>query len=79
MKLPRDVSGERLIRMLVRNCRYRKVHQVGSHVVLQTDDPKHHRLSVPNHPVLKVGTLNAILRQVAKAKNIPREHLASKL
>lgn len=78
MKLPRDVSGERLVHMLVRDWDYRKVNQVGSHVVLQTDDPLHHRLSVPNHSVLKVRTLNAILRQVAEAKGVARDRLLAK-
>jgi hypothetical protein len=42
---------------------------------LQTDDPIHHRLSVPDHDPLRVGTLNAILRAVAQAKNVTRDEV----
>jgi hypothetical protein len=38
----------------------RKVHQVGSHVIIETDTPQHQRLSVPDHHPLRTGTLNAI-------------------
>jgi predicted RNA binding protein YcfA (HicA-like mRNA interferase family) len=65
--------------MLIRDWGYRKVNQVGSHIILQTDDPAHHRLSVPSHYALKVGTLNAILRQVAAAKGVSRERVIAKL
>ena len=35
----------------------------------------HHRLSVPDHKPLRLGTLNAILRQVAVAKGVSREDI----
>jgi predicted RNA binding protein YcfA (HicA-like mRNA interferase family) len=54
---------------------YRHVHQVGSHVVLETDDPSHHRLAVPDHKILRVGALNGILRAVAKHKSVNREDI----
>lgn len=41
MKLPRDVSGERLIRCLCQRWGYRRAGQVGSQVVLETDTPFH--------------------------------------
>ena len=75
MKIPRDLSGRDLIKTLCRNCGYRIVHQVGSHVILETDDPSHHRLAVPDHRVLRVGTLNGILRAVAEHKKITREDI----
>jgi len=49
-----------------------KVHQVGSHIILQTESPRHHRIAIPDHKPLRVGTLNAILREVAAAKNVTR-------
>ena len=58
---------------------YRKVHQVGSHIILQTDEPGHHRLSVPDHKPLRVGTLNGILRDVAAAKRVTREDILGSL
>jgi len=49
MKLPRDLSGERLAAHLVKYWGYAKVHQVGSHVILQTQDPFSHRIAIPQH------------------------------
>lgn len=72
MRLPRDLSGRELIKILCRDWGYRRVHQVGSHVVLETDDPFQHRISVPDHAVLRIGTLNAILRAVAMHKGVGR-------
>jgi hypothetical protein len=38
MKIPRDVSGTHLVDVLCRRWRYTKVHQVGSHIILETSD-----------------------------------------
>jgi predicted RNA binding protein YcfA (HicA-like mRNA interferase family) len=79
VKLPRDVSGRALAAALVRDWGYRQVNQVGSHMILQTDAPAHHRLSVPDHTPLRIGTLNAILRAVARAKGVGREDIVASL
>ncbi len=79
MKLPRDLSGRELVKALVQHWAYRQVNQVGSHIVLQTDTPIAHRVSVPDHDSLRIGTLNAILRAVAKAKGVSREDVVAKL
>ncbi|MBV9993459.1 MAG: type II toxin-antitoxin system HicA family toxin [Alphaproteobacteria bacterium] len=79
MKLPRDIAGRDLARALIRHWGYVQVNQVGSHIILQTDNPKHHRLSVPDHDSLRIGTLNAILRSVAEAKGVRREDIVEKL
>jgi predicted RNA binding protein YcfA (HicA-like mRNA interferase family) len=72
MKIPRDLSGHDLIQTLCRTWGYRVVHQEGSHVVLETDEPSHQRLAVPTHKYLRIGTLNAILRTVANHKRVQR-------
>jgi len=79
VKLPRDLSGRDLVKGLVQHWGYRQVNQVGSHIVLQTDTPVPHRISVPDHDSLRIGTLNAILRAVAKAKGVSREDVVAKL
>ena len=48
-------------------------------MVLETDDPSHYRIAVPDHKSLRVGTLNGILRAVAEHKGIAREDLLSSL
>jgi predicted RNA binding protein YcfA (HicA-like mRNA interferase family) len=72
MKLPRDLGGEDLIEVLCKHYGYRRLHQEGSHVILETESPRHHRLSVPNHHPLRLGTLNAILRAVAEVQGVER-------
>ncbi|HUH62044.1 MAG TPA: type II toxin-antitoxin system HicA family toxin, partial [Terracidiphilus sp.] len=65
MKLPRDLSGQDLIKHLCKHWAYERVHQVGSHVILQTEQPSHHRIAIPEHSPLRIGTLNSILSSVA--------------
>jgi predicted RNA binding protein YcfA (HicA-like mRNA interferase family) len=75
MKIPRDLSGKALVDLLCRHWDYRIVHQEGSHIVLETDNPSRHRLAVPAHKSLLVGTLSAILRAVARHKGVDRRDL----
>jgi hypothetical protein len=48
-------------------------------VVLETEEPSHHRIAVPAHKALRVGTLAAILRAVAKHKGVERQKLLESL
>ena len=75
MKLPRDLSGAELIKLLCKHHDYRRVNQEGSHVILEINSPRHHRLAVPDHTPLRVGTLNAILRTVAEVKGVTKEDI----
>lgn len=75
MKLPRDVSGRDLAKALCRDWSYRQVHQVGSHIILQTDHPLPHRISIPDHSPLRIGTFNAILRAVARIKQVSKDEV----
>jgi predicted RNA binding protein YcfA (HicA-like mRNA interferase family) len=75
MRLPRDLSGEELARRLCRNWAYERVHQVGSHIILQTELPSHHRIAIPAHSPLRLGTLNAILAAVAAHKDVTKEEI----
>lgn len=77
MKLPRNLSGGTLAKALCRQWGYRQVHQVGSHVVLETEEPTHQRIAIPDHTSLRVGTLNGILRAVARHKGVSREEILS--
>lgn len=79
MKIPRDLSGSDLVKALCRDWGYRVVHQEGSHVVLETLDPSHQRVVVPAHRNLRIGTLSAILRSVARRKSVEREDILKSL
>lgn len=79
MKVPRDLSGAQLVKILCRDWGYRMVHQEGSHIILQTDTPTNQRLSVPNHNPVRVGTLNSIARAVSTHKGVERQQLLESL
>ena len=79
MKLPCDLSGSDLIAALCRSWGYVKVNQVGSHIILQTQEPTPHRVAVPAHKALRVGTLNAILKGVANHKGVDRQAILDSL
>ena len=75
MKLPRDLSGAELIKVLCKHYGYSRVNQEGSHVILETNTPRQHRISIPDHSPLRIGTLNAILRAVAHVQGLDREDI----
>jgi predicted RNA binding protein YcfA (HicA-like mRNA interferase family) len=58
---------------------YRAVRQTGSHIRLQIDHPKPHAVTVPNHSPLKLGTLAAILADIAEHRGISKAALAEML
>lgn len=74
MKLPRDLSGEALARKLG-VLGYSVTRPTGSHIRLTTQRSGEHHLTVPAHDPLKLGTLNAILREVQRHHEITREDL----
>lgn len=78
MKLPRDLSGADLIRALGR-IGYTATRTTGSHVRLTIQHPSQHHVTVPAHDPLKVGTLAAILADVAAHLAIDRAELALRL
>ena len=79
MKIPRDVSGLQLADVLCRRWGYTKVHQVGSHMILETSGPTRQRISIPDHNPLRLGTLGSILRKVAQHKGVPRDAIIADL
>ena len=36
---------------------YAKVHQVGSHIILEISEPTHQRIAIPEHDPVRLGTL----------------------
>ena len=77
MRLPRDIDGEQLVKALGR-LGYRVVRQTGSHIRLHCEDPSH-SITVPEHRPIKVGTLAAILADVAERHVLERSALIERL
>ena len=78
MKLPRDISGPELARLL-KKLGYQISRQTGSHLRLTTNDRGQHHVTIPNHDPIKVGTLSGILGDVARHFEINRDELLKRL
>lgn len=78
MKLPRDLSGQELVKALER-LGYEVSRQTGSHIRVTTQRDGEHHITVPAHDPIKIGTLNAILRDVADHADLSREELLEEL
>jgi predicted RNA binding protein YcfA (HicA-like mRNA interferase family) len=78
MKLPRDLSGAELVKGL-EAVGYVVIRQRSSHIRLSTQRNGEHHVTVPNHDALKVGTLSAVLGDVAAHLNLDRETLLQQM
>ncbi|MGH7557667.1 MAG: type II toxin-antitoxin system HicA family toxin [Gemmatimonadota bacterium] len=79
MKLPRDLSGDDLAKKLI-PLGYTITRQTGSHLRLsRTTSEGSHHVTIPRHRALRVGTLNAILRDVANTLGISKEELLRRI
>ena len=75
MKLPRDISGIDLVKAL-KNLGYCETRQTGSHIRLSIEkDEVQHHLTVPAHDPLKLGTLAAIIFDVAQHKKASKDQV----
>lgn len=78
MKLPRDLDGDDLAKLL-RRFDYEITRQVGNHIRLTTTQNGEHHITIPRHRPLRIGALNAILRDVAQHLDMSRDELLDAL
>ena len=78
MRLPRDVSGPRLV-VALRRLGYEAVRSRGSHVRVTTQRNGEHHEVVPMHRPIKVKTLSSILKSVAQHHDMSVEELINEL
>jgi len=78
VKVPRDVGGEELARLL-KKYGYQISRQTGSHMRLTSNLKGEHHITIPKHKPLKVGTLNGILSDIAKYLELDKQILISEL
>jgi predicted RNA binding protein YcfA (HicA-like mRNA interferase family) len=79
MKVPRDISANKLIKMLS-TLGYSQTRQVGSHIrlTLNKDNQSFH-ITIPNHNPIKIGTLNNILNDISAQVKISKQELIERL
>ena len=78
MKLPRDIDGIELIKLLAQ-FGYSVTKQTGSHIRVTTHMNGEHHVTIPNHDPLKIGTLNNVLKDIAEHFNIRKDELMKKV
>jgi predicted RNA binding protein YcfA (HicA-like mRNA interferase family) len=79
MKLPRDISGEKLTALLTKYGYY-ETRRTGSHIRLTTTfKGSEHHLTVPAHNPLKIGTLNNIITDVATYLEMDKQTVIKQL
>jgi predicted RNA binding protein YcfA (HicA-like mRNA interferase family) len=78
VRLPRDLGGEELASLLGRHG-YEVTPQTGSHMRLTTTRRGEHHVTIPRHSSLRLGTLSAVLRDVAEHLGMSRQELMETL
>jgi len=58
---------------------YIVTRQTGSHLRLTCREPVEHHLTIPDHDPIRVGTLAAILRDIAERRHMSRADLIAAL
>ena len=78
-KIPRDVSGRKLAKLLEKYG-YRIKRETGSHIRLVSRfGNKEHKITLPDHYPIKIGTLNNILKDLAEYLKVGKEKLINEL
>jgi predicted RNA binding protein YcfA (HicA-like mRNA interferase family) len=79
LKLPRDLSGDQLTKLL-RRFGYEVTRQTGSHMrVTSKRKGTEHSVTIPAHKELRIGTLAEILGDAARYLEMDRDELAQDL
>jgi predicted RNA binding protein YcfA (HicA-like mRNA interferase family) len=74
-KLPRNLTGLELCKRLAK-FGYKQTRQTGSHIrVTRISDEAEHHVTIPAHDPIKIGTLNAILTDIANHLGIAKNEL----
>ncbi len=79
MRIPRDIDGKSLAYLLTR-FGYQITRQTGSHIRLTSlFCGKEHHVTIPDHKPLRIGTLSAILGDVASYLNVDKDELVREI
>lgn len=78
MRIPRDISGGELIKRL-KPFGYSITRQTGSHIRLTTEMNGVHRITIPNHNPLRIGTISSIITEISHHFNMSKDQLIRNL
>jgi predicted RNA binding protein YcfA (HicA-like mRNA interferase family) len=78
-KVPRDISGRELAKLLNRYG-YKIVRQTSSHIrLVSTFKQIEHKITIPDHQPIKIGTFNNILNDIAEYLKLSKQELVQDL
>jgi predicted RNA binding protein YcfA (HicA-like mRNA interferase family) len=78
-KIPRDISGRELARLLDKYG-YKIVRETGSHIrLVSIYKETEHKITIPDHQPIKIGTLNSILHDISEYLKISKQELTQEL
>jgi len=78
VRLPRDLSGDGLAKVLA-TLGYEVTRQTGSHMRLTTQEQGGHHVTVPQREALRIGTVAAVLADIADHFGLSKESLVERL
>jgi predicted RNA binding protein YcfA (HicA-like mRNA interferase family) len=78
MKIPRDISGQDLIKYL-KSYGYVVTRKPGCHIRITTEQKGQHYITIPNHDPLKIGTLSSIIADIAEHFDKTKDQLLHEL
>jgi len=79
MKIPRDVSSDKIVQLL-KKYEYKITRQTGSHIRLTSNIKEmEHNITIPKQKGLRIGTLNNILSDISRYLEIDKESFIQSL
>lgn len=81
MKLPRDLSGTEVAKLLSKHYDYRLRRSKGSHMTVTRTSASgaQHSVTVPRHRAVRIGTLDAIVTDVGEFMGLPKSQVRETL
>ena len=78
-KIPRDISGRRLAKLLEKYG-YKIIRESASHMrFISKYKDKEHKITIPDHNPIKIGTLNNILNDIANYLKVDKRKIIEEL
>jgi predicted RNA binding protein YcfA (HicA-like mRNA interferase family) len=78
-KIPRDISGRGMAK-LIKIYGYNIVKERGGHIrLLSNIKDSEHKITIPDHKQIKIGTLNNILNDIGGYLKMSKEQLVHEL
>ena len=78
MKIPRDIGGDELAKLVARYG-YKITRITGSHMRLETQMGGEHHITIVKKKPLKVGTVDGVIRDIAKHFGRSKQELIKEL